>query len=53
MIYVIARLPVHRRGHVIFRGELDGIEHAQHLIEIASAAHRIDQHQLDLLCPDQ
>ena len=28
---------------------MDGIEHAQHLIEIASAAHRIDQHQLDLL----
>ena len=28
-------------------GELDGIKNAQDLIEIASAAHGIDQHQLD------
>ena len=29
--------------------ELDGIEHAQHFIEVASRAHRVAEHQLDLL----
>ncbi len=30
-------------------GQLDGIQHSQHFVEIAAGAHRIDQHQLNLL----
>jgi len=33
----------------VLRGQLQGIDHAQHLVEIPSGGHWIDQDQLDLL----
>ena len=44
-----ALLPVHRRGHLVLGRELHRIEHPQNLIEVAAGAHRIAEHQLDLL----
>ena len=47
--HVLARLPVHRRRHLVLGRELDRIEHAQHFVEVASRAHGIAEHQLDFL----
>ena len=47
--HVLAALPVHRRGDLVLRGQLQRIEHAQHLVEIAAGRHRIGEDQLDLL----
>ena len=34
---------------IVLRRELQRIEHSQDFVEVASAAHRIDQHQFDFL----
>src|SRR5437868_481781 len=46
---VIAALPVHRRRHLVLGAELQRVDDAQHLVEVAADRHRIDQDQLDLL----
>src|SRR6266446_10158227 len=46
---VLALLPVGWSRHLVLRGQLQGIDDAQHLVEISSRGHRIDQDQLDLL----
>src|SRR5207248_5989780 len=46
---VLARLPVHGRGDGVTGGELHGVEQPQHLVEVASGAHRIDDHRFDFL----
>src|SRR5581483_4250084 len=46
---IIALLPVHGRRDFVLGGELHGINHAQHLIEVAAGAHGITEHQLDFL----
>jgi PAS domain S-box-containing protein len=47
--HVFAALPVHRRRDPVFGGQLDRIEHAQDLVEIAPARHRVGHRHLDLL----
>jgi len=47
--HVAALFPVGRRRHLVLGGELQRIDHPQHLVEIAPGGHRIDQDQLDLL----
>src|SRR5262244_3667863 len=42
-------LPIHRRRYFVLGGELQRIDHAQHLVEVAAGGHRIDQNELDLL----
>ncbi len=51
---VLALLPVHRCRDLEPRRELAGIEEPQHLVEVATRAHRVDKHCLDqLVGPDQ
>src|SRR6266404_748077 len=45
--HVLARLPVHRRRHLVSGGELDRVEQPQHLVEVAPGGHRIAEHRLD------
>ena len=47
--HVLALLPVHRRRHLVLRGQLQRVDHAQHLVEVAARRHRVDEDQLDLL----
>ena len=42
-------LPVHRRRHLVLGAELQRVDDAQHLVEVAADRHRIDQDQFDLL----
>ena len=46
---VFARLPVDRRRHLVRRGELQRVDHPQHLVEVPAGGHRVDDDQLDLL----
>ena len=47
-------MPVRGRRDLVARRELTRLEQAQHLVEIPSRAHRINQHGLDeLVGPDQ
>ena len=46
---VLALLPVHRRRDLVLRRQLQRIDHAQHLVEVAAGRHRVDEDQLDLL----
>src|SRR6185312_10566311 len=46
---VLALLPVGGGRNAMLRGQLQRVDGAQDLLEIAPGAHRIDQHQLDLL----
>src|SRR5438552_8600587 len=47
--HVIAVLPVHRRRHLVLGRELQRVDDAQHLVEVAAGGHRVDQDQLALL----
>src|SRR3954451_5481106 len=47
--HVIALLPVDRRGDLVLGGELERVDDAQDLVEVAAGRHRIDEDQLDLL----
>ena len=40
---------LHRRRDLVLRRQLQRVDHAQHLVEVAAGRHRIDQDQLDLL----
>src|SRR5438309_1985212 len=40
---VLAGLPVRGRRHAMLRRQLQGIDHPQHLVEIAPRCHRIDE----------
>ena len=42
-------LPVDRRRHLVPGGQLQQVDHAQHLVEVAARGHRIDDDELDLL----
>ena len=46
---VVALLPVHRRRDIVACGELQRVDHPQHLVEIAARAHRVGEDELDLL----
>src|SRR5580704_1363637 len=47
--HILALLPVHRRRYFVVRSELEGVDHAQHLVEVAASGHWIDENELDLL----
>src|SRR5919201_4310018 len=47
--HVLALLPVDRRGDLVARRQLQRVDHAQHLVEVAPGRHRVDEDQLDLL----
>ena len=47
--HIVALLPIHRRGDLVLRGQLQRVDHAQDLVEIAARRHRIDDEQFDLL----
>src|SRR5262249_32902881 len=47
--YVLPWFPVDRRRHLMFRGQLERVDYAQHFIEIAPGGHRVNDDQLDLL----
>src|SRR6185295_7603785 len=47
--HLLARLPVHRRGDAVLGRELERVDDAQHLVEIATGRHRVDEDGLDLL----
>ena len=52
--HILARLPVHWCRHRVLGAELQRIEQTQHLVEVAAAGHRVDEHRLDLLVgPDE
>src|SRR5262249_38396170 len=46
---VLALLPIGGGGDLVLGGQLKGIDHPEHLVEIASCGHGVDQDQLDLL----
>src|SRR5690348_8313563 len=46
---VLAGSPVRGRGDAVLRIRLQRVEQPQHFVKIASRAHRVDQHRLDLL----
>src|SRR6266849_3802211 len=46
---VLSLLPVDGRRHLVLGGELNGIKHAQHLVEVSPGGHRVHQGELDLL----
>ena len=46
---VFALLPIHGGRDLVLGGELERVDHAQHLVEVAARGHRIDEDQLDLL----
>src|SRR5215470_17318565 len=43
--HVLALPPVDRRGDLMLRGELERVDHAQDLIEVAPGGHGVDQDQ--------
>ena len=47
--HVVALLPLRRRRDLVLRGQLQRVDHAQHLVEVAAGRHRIDEDQLHLL----
>src|SRR6266481_7736492 len=47
--HVLAVLPIHRRRHLVLGGELQRVDDAQHLVEVAAGGHRINEDELDLL----
>src|SRR3546814_10185693 len=47
--HILAMLPVDGGGDLVPGGKLAGIEQAKHFVELAAAAHRIEQHRLDEL----
>ena len=47
--HVVALLPVRRGRDLVVGGQLQRVDHAQHLVEVAARRHRIDEDQLDLL----
>src|SRR5262249_36759000 len=46
---VLALLPVYRRRDLVLGGELQRIDHAQDLVEVAARGHGISEQELDLL----
>src|SRR5205085_250057 len=47
--HVLALLPVHGRRDAVLGSQLQRVDHAQHLVEVAAGRHRVDENQLDLL----
>src|SRR5262249_50871047 len=47
--YIFAVLPVHRCRYLVFGSELERINDAQHLVEVAPGGHWIHQDELYLL----
>src|SRR5205823_660677 len=47
--HVVALLPVDGGRDLVLRGQLERIDHAQDLVEVAAGRHRVDEDQLDLL----
>ena len=47
--HVTARLPLRGRRDLVLRRQLQRVDDAQHLVEVAAGRHRIDEDQLDLL----
>ena len=47
--YVLALLPIHRRRHLVFGGELHRIQDPKNFIEVPPRGHRVREHQFDLL----
>src|SRR5450631_60554 len=47
--HVLPQLPVHRRRHAVLRRQLEGVDHPQYLVEVATGRHRVDEDQLHLL----
>jgi hypothetical protein len=46
---VITGLPLRGGGELVLGGELEGVDDAQDLVEVAPRGHRVDEHQLDRL----
>src|SRR5215475_2251409 len=46
---VLALLPIHRSRHLVLRRELQRVDDAQDLVEVAAGSHRVDENELDLL----
>src|SRR3954447_5837160 len=46
---VVAGLPLRGRRDLVLRGQLQRVDYAQNLVEVAAGRHRIDEQQLDLL----
>src|SRR5204862_3120137 len=46
--HILARLPVHWSCYLMFGGQLQGIDHSQHFIEIATSCHWVNEDQLNL-----
>src|SRR4029077_14750989 len=47
--HVLALLPAHRGRNLVLRRQLQRVDHTQHLVEVATGRHRVDEDQLDLL----
>src|SRR5262249_24873261 len=47
--HILALLPVHRRRDSVLCGQLHGIDHPQHLVEVSTGVHGIDENELDPL----
>src|SRR5881397_4434331 len=47
--HILPLLPIYRRRHLVFRGELHRIQNTQNFVEVPAGAHRIAEHQFDLL----
>ena len=47
--HIFAVLPVHWSGDLVGSGELNRIEDPQNFVKVAAGAHRVNEHQLDLL----
>src|SRR5690349_9006318 len=39
--HILALLPIGRCGHLVLRSELQAVDHAQHLLEVAARARRV------------
>ena len=46
---VVAVLPVHRRGHLVAVGQLERVDDAEDLVEVATGARRVGDGQADLV----
>src|SRR6185369_3902352 len=47
--HVVALPPVDRRRDLVLRSQLQRVDDAEHLVEVAAGGHRVDEDQLDLL----
>src|SRR4051812_25165711 len=47
--HIAALLPLRRGRDAVLRRQLERVDHAQHLVEVAARRHRVDEDQLDLL----